>query len=60
MFSRYNIVLDPYAIVSLGYTAVQRQTAVAAYLKSKQLLLFVFAWYSSAYTCIGELSQILL
>ena len=26
--------------------AAQRQTAVAAYLKSKQLLLFVFAWRS--------------
>ena len=27
------------------FTAVQRQTAVTAYLCSKQLLLCVFAWY---------------
>ena len=35
------------AVVCLGWyspTAMQRQTAVTAYWKSTQLLLFVFAW----------------
>ena len=33
---------------------VQRQTAVTVYLKSKQLLLFVFAWRSVCHYSMAE------
>ena len=45
------------AISVFPRTAVQRQTAVTAYLKSKQLLLFAFAWYDhdgSAYIFLAS------
>ena len=35
--------------------AVQRQTAVAAYLKSKQLLLFIFALHSVCLYIVGRI-----